>query len=158
MCGINALDAQWCDYILILFYVHLKLSLLLHKTVLVTFLLATTVLTLLFYLKFILSLYRNLIKTSCSCMMNKALYVRREEREDLLRTPWINHLIIFSAHAHRLVRLIGDIQLPRGQERMSKYMLNQMFTHFRQILTIEIHNDTKLRHKSHTISKLQYDK
>ena len=74
--------------------------------------------------------------------MNKALYVRREEREDLLRTPWINHLIIFSAHAHRLVRLIGDIQLPRGQERMRKYMLNQMFMDFRQILTIELYNDT----------------
>ena len=43
MCGINALDAQFCDYIFILYYSHLKLSLLLHKTILVTFLLGSTV-------------------------------------------------------------------------------------------------------------------
>ena len=43
MCGTNALDTQWCDYIFILCYTHLKLSLLLYKTVLVTFLLGSTV-------------------------------------------------------------------------------------------------------------------
>ena len=43
MCGINALGAQWCDYILIQCYTDLKLALLLHKTVFVTFLLASAV-------------------------------------------------------------------------------------------------------------------
>ena len=43
MCGIIAFGAQWCGYIFILYYTHLKLALLLHKTVLLTFLLASTV-------------------------------------------------------------------------------------------------------------------
>ena len=43
MCRINALDVQRCGYIFILCYTHLKLALLLHKTELVTFLLASTV-------------------------------------------------------------------------------------------------------------------
>ena len=43
MCGINASGAQWCGYISTLCYIHLKLALLLHKTALVTFLLASTV-------------------------------------------------------------------------------------------------------------------
>ena len=43
MCSIYASKAQWRVYILILCYTHLNLALLLHKTVLVTFLLASTV-------------------------------------------------------------------------------------------------------------------
>ena len=43
MCGINASGAQWHGHISISCYTHLKLELLLHKTVLVMFLLASTV-------------------------------------------------------------------------------------------------------------------
>ena len=43
MCGINASGAQWCGHISTSCYTHLKLELLLHKRVLVTFLLASTV-------------------------------------------------------------------------------------------------------------------
>ena len=44
MCGINSSGAHWCCYISILCCIHLKLALLHHKTVLVTFLLYSTVL------------------------------------------------------------------------------------------------------------------
>ena len=44
MCGINASSYQWFGCIFILCYNHLNLALLLHKTVLVTFLLTSTVL------------------------------------------------------------------------------------------------------------------
>ena len=43
MCGMNASGSQFCGHISISCYTHLKLELLLHKTVLVTFLLASTV-------------------------------------------------------------------------------------------------------------------
>ena len=43
MCGINALGVQWCGCIFMLCYTNLNLALLLHKTVLVMFLLASTV-------------------------------------------------------------------------------------------------------------------
>ena len=43
MWGINALGAQLCSYIFILCNTHLNLALLLHKTVLKMFLLASTV-------------------------------------------------------------------------------------------------------------------
>ena len=43
LCGINACSPQWCGFIFILWYAHLNLKLLLHKTVLITFLLASTV-------------------------------------------------------------------------------------------------------------------
>ena len=43
VCGINASSLQWCGFIFISYYIHLKLELLLHKTVLVTSLLASTV-------------------------------------------------------------------------------------------------------------------
>ena len=43
MCGINALGVQWCGCIFMLCYANLNLALLLHKTVLVTFLLARCV-------------------------------------------------------------------------------------------------------------------
>ena len=43
MCGINFSGAQWCGYILISCYTHLKLALLLHKTEVVMFILGSTV-------------------------------------------------------------------------------------------------------------------
>ena len=43
MCGINASSPQWCRSIFILCSTYLKFTLLLHKTVLVTFLFASTV-------------------------------------------------------------------------------------------------------------------
>ena len=43
MCGINDFGAQWCGHISISCYTHLKLELLLHKIVLIMFLLASTV-------------------------------------------------------------------------------------------------------------------
>ena len=43
VCGINAFSSKWHGFIFILCYTHLNLALLLHKTVLVTFLLASTV-------------------------------------------------------------------------------------------------------------------
>ena len=43
MCGINASVSQWCGYIFILCYTHLKLALLLHKQGLVATGVATTV-------------------------------------------------------------------------------------------------------------------
>ena len=43
VCGIHASSPQWCGCILILWNNHLNLALLLHKTVLVTFHLASTV-------------------------------------------------------------------------------------------------------------------
>ena len=47
MCGINAFSPQWCGCIFILYYSHLNSALLLHKTVLVTYLLAHTLFELL---------------------------------------------------------------------------------------------------------------
>ena len=44
MCGNNAFSSQCCGCIFILFYTHLKLTLLLHKTVIVNFLLSTSML------------------------------------------------------------------------------------------------------------------
>ena len=41
--GINALGVQWCGCIFMFCYIDLNLALLLHKTVLVTFLLASAV-------------------------------------------------------------------------------------------------------------------
>ena len=43
MCDINASDAQWCGHMSIFYFTHMKSELLLHKTVLVTFLLVSTV-------------------------------------------------------------------------------------------------------------------
>ena len=43
MCGNNASSYQWCGFIFILYYYHLKLALLLHKTALVNFPIGTTV-------------------------------------------------------------------------------------------------------------------
>ena len=43
MCGINSQSHQWRGCIFILCYTHLKLELLLHKIIFVTFLLASTV-------------------------------------------------------------------------------------------------------------------
>ena len=43
VCGINAFSLQWCGCIFISCYTHLKLALLLQKTELLTFLLASTV-------------------------------------------------------------------------------------------------------------------
>ena len=43
VCGINTFSSQWCGWIFIVCYTHLKLALLLHKTVLVNFPIATTV-------------------------------------------------------------------------------------------------------------------
>ena len=43
LCGINAFGAEWCGHISISCYIRKMLVLLLHKTVLVTFLLAINV-------------------------------------------------------------------------------------------------------------------
>ena len=50
MFGINASGAQWCGCISTLCYTHLKLFFLLHKAVLVTFLLTSAVLSILKFL------------------------------------------------------------------------------------------------------------
>ena len=43
VCGMNTSSPKWCGYIFTLCYTHLKLALLLHKTVLKMFLLGSTV-------------------------------------------------------------------------------------------------------------------
>ena len=43
MCGINTSSYQWCGFTFILYYSHLNLALLLHKTALVNFPIGTTV-------------------------------------------------------------------------------------------------------------------
>ena len=43
VCGMNAFSPKWCGYIFTLCYTHLKLALLLHKTVLVNSQRSTTV-------------------------------------------------------------------------------------------------------------------
>ena len=46
MCSINASGAKWCGYISISCYTNLMLALLLHKTVIVNFLMSKTVVVL----------------------------------------------------------------------------------------------------------------
>ena len=46
VCGIDASSTKWCDYIFVMCYTHLKLTLLLHITVLVNFPIGTSVLAL----------------------------------------------------------------------------------------------------------------